>query len=126
MDSRSIAIFYRIASFENALKEFDIAVDAQIEAHITHFERAWKASKHDGDLPSSFCFEAYHRVEHAYRLCQIRVGPNHGYRCVVMFLDRSSAAYWVHVFKKTRNKQPKDMARAYEIAERLWNHLKEN
>ena len=126
MDSRSIAIFYRIASFENALQEFDTTVDAQIEAHIAYFEQAWRASNHDGDIPSGFCFEAYLQVQQAYRLCQIRVGPGHGYRCVVMVLDRSSAAYWVYAFKKTRNRQPKDMARACEIAEKLWNRFKEN
>ena len=125
MGPRNTAVFYRIASFDNGLNTFDTRVVATIEAHIVHFERAWKASGHDGEIPSSFFFEAYLHVDEPYRLCQIRVGPKRGYRALIMFLNRSPNAFWIYVFKKVKNRQPEDMERARIIAQKLWNQLQE-
>ena len=124
MSSRSETVFRRLASFTKNLDEFDSNVATPIAAHIIQFENAWKVSKHDGEIPSGFHFEAYLKVDEPYRLCQIRVGPKHGYRALVVFLDRSSDAYWIYVFKKVKDRQPEDMNRARVLAQKLWNELK--
>jgi hypothetical protein len=65
-------------------------------------------------------------VDGPYRLGQIRLGPNHGYRSLAMFLDKSSSAYWIYVYKKVRDRQPEDMERGRRIAQRLWNEIESN
>ena len=124
MGSRRETVFRRLASFTKSLDEFDTRVTAAITAHIIQFENAWKASRHDGEIPSGFCFEPYLKIDAPYRLCQIRVGPKRGYRALVMFLDRSSEAYWIYACKKVKDRQPDDMNRARILAERLWDELK--
>lgn len=123
MGSRSVTVFRRLASFTTILDKLDSSASAPIVAHIIQFERAWKASRHDGEIPSGFYFEAYLKVDDPYRLCQVRVGPKHGYRALVVFLDRSSDAYWIYIFKKVRDRQPEDMNRARVLAQRLWDEL---
>jgi hypothetical protein len=120
---RSATAFRSVASFTLALNELDVPVVAAINAHILHFERAWKASRHDGEIPTGFVFEAYTDGDGPYRLCQIRVGPGHGFRAIVMFLDNSPDAYWLYIYKKARNRQPEDMKRARTLAQRLWDEL---
>ncbi len=124
MGTRSNTVFRKLSGFTTALDAFDTSVAAAITAHILQFERAWKASRHDGELPTGFRFEAYLKVDAPYRLCQIRVGPKHGYRALVMFLDSSSDAYWIDIFKKVKDRQPEDMKRARLLAQRLWDELK--
>jgi hypothetical protein len=41
-----------------------------------------------------------------------------------MFLDSSSDAYWIDIFKKVKDRQPEDMKRARLLAQRLWDELK--
>lgn len=124
MGSRNVTIFRRLANFSELLDRFEDSVVASIIAHIMQFERAWKVSRHDGEIPSGFHFEAYLKVNEPYRLCQIRVGPKHGYRALVMLLDGNSDAYWIYIFKKVKDRQPEDMSRARLLAERHWNELK--
>lgn len=123
MNVRSETVFYRTIGFTDALSEFDSPVVAAVNAHIQHFERAWKASKHDGDIPKGFDLEFDKEAKGPYRLYQVRVGPKHGYRADVVFLDNGSDAYWVYTFKKVRDRQPEDMKRARIQAQRLWEEL---
>lgn len=123
MSLRSATVFSTIESFTLALNEFDVSVVASINAHIVLFEKAWKGSKHDGEILSGFEFEAYTGVSGPYRLCQIRVGPGRGFRALVMFPNDSSEAYWIYIYKKVRNRQPDDMDRARTLAQRLWDKL---
>jgi len=120
---RSNTVFRKLSGFITDLDRLDIAATESIIAHIIQFERAWKASRHDGELPSGFQFEAYLKVAEPYRLCQIRVGPKRGYRALVMIPDGGSDAYWIYVFKKVKDRQPEDMKRARSIAQRLWDEL---
>jgi hypothetical protein len=122
--SRSATVFRRLASFTELLDSFDSVVVASIVAHMLQFERAWRASRHDGEIPSGFHFEAYLKVSEPYRLCQIRVGPKHGYRALVMLLDRTSDACWIYIFKKVKDRQPADMNHARLLAETHWNEAK--
>lgn len=124
MGTRSTTVFRKLSGFTAALDRFDMSVVAALTAHILQFERAWRASRHDGELPTGFHFEAYLKVDEPYRLCQIRVGPKHGYRALVMFPDKSSDAYWVHIFKKVKDRQPEDMKRARLLSQRLWDEIK--
>lgn len=123
MSIRNGTVFRTVKSFTNALNKFDGPVAATISAHISNFERAWKASKHDGEIPSGFCLEFDKDAKGPYRLYQVRVGPKHGYRADVVFLDSGSNAYWVYTFKKVRNRQPEDMQRARFYAQQLWEEL---
>lgn len=125
MNVRSATVFRSVASFITALEGFDNSAVAAINAHLMHFERTWKASRHDGEIPTGFVFEAYTDIDGPYRLCQIRVGPNRGFRALVMFLNNSPEAYWIYVFKKVKNRQPEDIKRARELAQRLWDERKE-
>lgn len=120
---RSATVFRSVVSFTSALDGFDVSAAAIISAHLMHFEKAWKASRHDGEIPTGFVFEAYIDVDGPYRLCQIRVGPGHGFRAIVMFLDNSPEGYWIYIFKKVRDRQPDDMKRARTLAQRLWDEL---
>ena len=123
MNIRKDTVFRRLAIFTADLDAFDPSVIVIIENHILQFQRAWRASRHDGELSPGFHFEAYVKIDDPYRLCQIRVGPKQGYRASVMFLDGSSGAYWVYIFKKMKDKQPDDMKRARHLAQRFWNEL---
>lgn len=123
MGTRSGTVFHTNASFLEALNTFNYPIVAAINTHVAHFERTWRASQHDGDIPAGFCLEAYHDIEGPYRLYQIRVGPKHGYRANILFLDRGSDAYWMYIFKKVKDRQPEDMKRARIHAQRLWNEL---
>jgi hypothetical protein len=122
--SRSATVFRRLASFTEQLDSFDSVVVASVVAHLLQFERAWKMSRHDGEIPSGFHFEAYLKVNEPYRLCQIRIGPKHGYRALVMLLNGKPDACWIYIFKKVKDRQPEDMNRARLLAERHWNELK--
>jgi hypothetical protein len=123
VSARSVTVFYSDDSFTDALNQLDVSVVAAVNVHLVRFENAWKASKHDGEIPAGFYLEAYHDVDGPYQLYQIRVGPRHGCRVVVMFLDGGSDAYWVHIFQKVKNRQPEDMKRAHLYAQRLWAKL---
>ena len=123
MHMREDIIFRRLFSFTAELNTFDASVIVVIDNHILQFQRSWKASRHDGELSASFHFEAYVKIDGPYRLCQIRVGPKHGYRALVVFLNGSSGAYWIYIFKKVKDKQPEDMKRARHLAQRFWNDL---
>ncbi|HEY1352419.1 MAG TPA: hypothetical protein VGF67_22605 [Ktedonobacteraceae bacterium] len=123
MSTRNATLFYPNDTFIVALNQLDVPVAASVNAHLLHFENVWRASKHDGDIPAGFFLEIYHGVEEPYRLYQIRVGPGHSYRVVIMFLDRGAEAYWVHIFKKVKDRQPADMQRAHLHAQWLWDKL---
>jgi len=123
--SRSKTVFFQLANFEEKLNGFSGHIPKSIMAHIMRFQIAWCASRHDGDLPSGYCAEQdKEEVDGPYQLYQIRVGPNHGYRAWIMFLDESSEAYWVHIFKKVKDRQPEDMDRARVLARRHWNKIR--
>ncbi len=124
MGARSETVFYQLRSFIKVVDGFDKSVNKMITAHIIHFQVAWKASRHDGELPSSCCVEQNKKVDGPYQLYQIRVGPGRGYRAWVMFLDNSPDAYWIYVFKKTKDRQPEDMERARVLAQRYWEQIR--
>ena len=127
MGSRSKTVFFKLKSFIEIVDRYDKHVNRRIIAHINHFEIAWCASRHDGDLPSGFHAEQDKEVVGPFQLYQIRVGSGNprGYRAWVMFLDASTDAYWVYVFKKGKDRQPENMNRARVIAQRYWEKIKE-
>jgi hypothetical protein len=120
MGTRSKTAFYPLKSFTEVIDRFDTRVGKAITDHINYFQSAWKASRHDGELPSGYCVEQDKEVDGPYRLYQIRVGPGRGYRAWIMFLNNSPDAYWIYAFKKTKDKQPEDMERARVLAQRYW------
>lgn len=120
MSLRDETRFYATVAFLEILDTYDVYVKATIAAHLKHFEQAWCNSNHDGDLPSSNQFEAYTDVRGPYRLGQIRLGPGHGYRALVMLLNGRAEAYWVYLFKKGKRRQPEDMQRGRIKAQQLW------
>jgi|SRR5712692_7908021 len=126
MSSRSGTVFYKLTSFIEIVEGFDKRVIKVITAHIIHFEIAWCASKHDGELPSGYHTEQDKEVVGPYQLYQIRVGPGNprGYRAWVMFLNGSPDAYWVYTFKKGKGRQPEDMDRARVLAQRHWEKIR--
>jgi len=125
MGARSGTIFYQLRSFTEVVDGFDKRVSRTINVHIIHFQVAWKASRHDGELPSSCSVEQdKEAVDGPYRLYQIRVGPGRGYRAWVMFLDDNPDAYWIYAFKKEKDRQPEDMERARTIAQRYWEQIR--
>ena len=124
MSSRSKTIFFKLTSFTEIVERYDKQVNRRITAHINHFEIAWCASKHDGDLPSGFHAEQDKEVVGPFQLYQIRVGPGRGYRAWVMFLNGRSDAYWVYAFKKGKGRQPEDMDRARVLAQRHWEKIR--
>jgi hypothetical protein len=126
MGARSETVFSRLSSFTEVVDGFDKSVKNAITAHIIHFEIAWCASKHDGELPSGYHAEQDKEVVGPYQLYQIRVGPGRtrGYRAWVMFLDGSPDAYWVYAFKKGKGRQPEDMERARVLAQRHWEKIR--
>ena len=124
VSSRSETVFFKLLSYNEAVDGFDGRVIKAITAHIVHFEIAWCASRHDGDLPSGYCTEQDKDVDGPYQLYQIRVGPKRGYRAWVMFLDGCSDAYWVYAFKKGKDRQPEDMKHAREITRRHWEKIR--
>lgn len=127
MSSRSKTVFFKLISFTEIVDGYDKHVNSRITAHLNHFEIAWCASRHDGDLPSGFHAEQDKEVVGPFQLYQIRVGPGNpsGYRAWVMFLDKSTDAYWVYAFKKGKDRQPEDMNRARVLAQRYWEKIKE-
>ena len=125
MNPRDETEFKMIQNFIGILDEYDYQVVAAIVAHLHHFKEVWCNSRHDGELSGGYCFEAYKDVNGPYRLGQIRVGPDHAYRALAMFLDGYPEAYWVYLFKKVRNKQQSDMNRGRILAQQFWLTLKE-
>lgn len=124
MGSRSETVFSKLTSFTEIVDGYDSRVNRAITAHIIHFEIAWCASRHDGDLPSGYRTEQDKEVNSSYQLYQIRVGPGRSYRAWVMFPDGCSDAYWVYAFKKVKDRQPEDMKRARVIAQRYWEKIR--
>ena len=124
MVARSETVFFRLRSFIKAIDRFDKHVSGSITAHIIHFEMAWCASRHDGELPSGYCVEQDKKGDGPYQLYQIRVGPGRGYRTWVMFLDDNSDAYWIYAFKKEKDRQPEDMERARVLAQNYWEQIR--
>lgn len=125
VNSRNSTKFSKTPTFIEIIDEYDNRVNATIVAHIMRFEVAWRNSKPDGDLPSGYCFELYSsEVDDQYRLGQIRLGPNHGYRAVAMFLNGYPEAYWEYAYKKVRDRQPQDMNRARDLARAHWDTMK--
>lgn len=125
MTPRNGTKFSTRPTFTEVIDTYDISVAAAIVVHLQYFENAWRASRHDGELPNSFHFEAYTDVDGQYRLGQIRVGANHSYRVLAMFLNERSQAYWIYAYKKVKQRQQKDMERSRLIAQQLWNMIKE-
>jgi hypothetical protein len=124
MGARSETVFYQLRSFIKVVDGFDKSVSKTITDHIIHFQVAWKASRHDGEIPSSCSVEQDKKVNGPYQLYQIRVGPGCGYRAWVMFLSNSPDAYWIYVFKKTKDRQPEDMERARVVAQKYWEQIR--
>lgn len=121
MNSRNATVFFNLSIFNKVVNGFGTSISSIILAHIQRFEIAWRASKHDGDLPAGFRTEQdKEKVYGLYQLYQIRVGPGHGYRAWVMFLENEPKAYWVYAFKKGKDRQPDDMERARTFARRYW------
>lgn len=124
MGSRSLIVSFRADSFTEIVERFDKRVNQAINAHAAHFEKAWRASRHDGELPDGFEMEQDTEIVGPFQLYQIRVGPGRGYRADVMFLHESPEAYWVYAFKKGKRRQPEDMERARVLAQRQWEKIK--
>ena len=127
MGSRSKTVFFKLTCFTEIVDGYDKLVNSRITAHLNHFEIAWCASRHDGDLPSGFHAEQDKEVVGPFQLYQIRVGPGNprSYRAWVMFLGESIDAYWVYAFKKGKNRQPEDMNCARVLAQQYWERIKE-
>jgi hypothetical protein len=95
----------------------------EVTSHILRFERAWRNSRSDGELPFRYHFEHYKDVDGPYRLCHIRAGPNNNYRVIVMFLDGHPKAYWIYLFKKGSRESP-EMKHARVLAKEFWDEVK--
>src|SRR2546428_9345359 len=98
VSSRSETVFFKLVGFIEIVDGYDKHVSRRITAHINHFEIAWCASRHDGDLPSGFHAEQDKEMIGPFQLYQIRVGPGNppSYRAWVMFLNEGTDAYWVY------------------------------
>jgi hypothetical protein len=126
VSSRSKTVFFKLICFKDVVDGYNKDVNSRITAHINHFEIAWCDSRHDGDLPSGFHAEQDKEDVGPFQLYQIRVGPGNppGYRAWIMFLDKSTDAYWVYAFKKGKGRQPEDMNRARVLAQRHWEQIR--
>jgi hypothetical protein len=125
VNSRNITVFFNLSIFNETVDGLGKSVSIPLTAHIHRFEMAWRNSRHDGDIPSGYHTEQdKEEVSGSYHLYQIRVGPKHGYRAWVMILDSRPEAYWVHAYKKGKDRQPEDMERARILAQRHWEKIR--
>jgi len=112
---------------------FDRAVDKlrsasmEIVADVVEFQRAYKQSNVDSQLPKRFHYTHLETIAGCYSLHEIYVGPKGGYRAVVMSphirVGGKLLAIWVFAFKKQRDIDRPMIERAKKIARECWNSL---
>jgi len=99
----------------------------QITADIMRFQRAYKQSNVNSDLPKGFNLTQLENVAGRYNLYEIYVGPNDNFRAIVMLphgrIRGRLLAFWVFAFKKQRNIDRPMIERAKAIAHECWNSI---
>lgn len=98
-----------------------------IAADITRFQKAYKQSNINNDLPRSFNFKALENIAGRYTVCEIYVGPKNSFRAILIFphkrIQGRLLAYWVFLFKKQRLNDRPMVRRAKALALDCWNSL---
>lgn len=127
LSSRSETEFKIYPGFEKAIDELGMTNSLQVTQDIIRFQRAYKQSNTDGDIPHGFEYKMIEKVLGLYSLHQIYVGPNNNFRALVMFpkgrIHGQLLAYWVYAFKKQRDNDRKKIKRAKAIARECWNSI---
>jgi hypothetical protein len=120
--SRSETTFSWEPGFVEIYKSLeDKVIRAQIQGSANRFEQAWRNSRADQDIPTSFDFTPY-EVDDPWRFIELHLG--HKYRAFVMFPNGRTDAYWVHLFKKPGQKvPPREIRRAKSHAVDCWNRI---
>jgi hypothetical protein len=99
----------------------------QITADIMRFQRAYKQSNINSDLPKGFNLTQLENVAGRYNLYEIYVGPSDNFRAIVMFphgrIRGQLLAFWVFAFKKQRNIDRPMIERAKAIASECWKSI---
>lgn len=121
MGSRNQTKFFWEVGFKDIYISLNSVPRARVLSHAQRFERAWRGSIIDHDIPSSFDFTPY-PINEPYRLVEIHLG--YDYRAFVMFPNGRLEAYWIHLFKKTGQKvPPKEINLAKSRAQDCWNRI---
>lgn len=112
---RSQTVFKRTLSFDKAV---DGLQRAKILPRIDYFEKAWKSSRSIADIPRGFDYKSIYLEKGKYRVGQFDAGRDH--RVSVVFLQVGQQAYYVHAFRKTRQRNREHMETAKNLAKSLW------
>lgn len=115
---RSQTRFRRTSWYDEALNAIQPPKHGVVIAHVQTFERAWKASKTNEDIPPGYQFKRIEVMKGAYTLHQIYITSD--FRAIMMFPRDTSSSYWIYVWKKTSQNDRAAINRAKQIAARLW------
>ncbi len=126
MGLRSETEFINYYRFDKALDKLRNS-SMRITADVMRFQRDYKQSNVDSDLPKGFNLTLLENVAGRYNLYEIYVGPNDNFRAIVMFphgqIRGRLLAFWVFAFKKQRNIDRPMIERAKAIASECWNSI---
>lgn len=120
-ESRSQTTFERTKQFDKSVAGLGPQNEARALATAQQFQREWKASKTNNDLPPGFNFKQLEAKPGQYRVCQIYAGSD--YRLAITFLIGQGRAYWLHAWKKTRMNNRTETELAQARAKSLWDEL---
>jgi len=112
--------FSKTKGFDDAVDEFSVN-KLGVLTKVATFEGEWKASASDADISPAFKLKPLNGERGQYRVWQIYAGQD--YRAAVMILMGRVEAYWVHTWKKTKQNNREEVAKAKSRAHRLWEQL---
>jgi len=118
---RSQTRFRRTSRYDESLAAIQPPKHGVVVAHVQTFERAWKASRINADIPNSYEFKEIQTKPGAYTLYQIYVTSD--FRAIMMFPRNTNNGYWIHVWKKSRQNDRAEVNRAEQFAARLWETM---
>lgn len=118
-ERRSETDFQRTSSFDQSLEGLPRVA---ILARVGHFEHCWKGSRSIADMPRGFDYKSIYLEKGKYLVSQFDAGRDH--RVCVVFLQIGSQAYYVHAFRKTKQRNQAHITAAKALAKDLWEALK--
>lgn len=126
MGSRSNFEFRKEKRFDKSVRSLGLVNYPLIIADVSVFEREYRVSNLDEELPTWYDFKHIGGERGSYTLRQIRLGPNKDYRATLMFPNGRPYAYWITAFKKGKQNERQEIELAKSRAKDLWIAIKDN
>lgn len=118
MDKREKRDFRQLSGFKKAMGDLGLSPSYKVSLlqKLSLFQRSWNMLEED--IPDGFHLKELDKKSGSYKLLQIDVTRD--YRATVIMINKVDKAFWVLIFKKTKDKNADKVDLAKKRAKDFW------